>query len=183
MYKNNIISYFIYTYIYIFYHYFYKITKKRKNYVNFNYSDKIKEVGYISGADMFVRCEALEKSGLFDENIFMYFEDGDLNFRIRNCGYSIVSIPQAKIFHYLSKSSTDIKKKFKIATDGLYYFCFKYFKNKTYFIYLHMKLNLMRVAITALLLLNRNKAKLYYDIVKINREIYLTQKNLYYNKK
>ena len=184
MYTDNIISYFVYTYIAIFYHYFYKLTKKRKNYVNFNYSGKIKQVGYISGADMFIRQTALEKAGLFDENIFMYFEDGDLNFRIRNCGYSIMSVPQAKIFHYLSKSSTDEKQKFKIAMNGAYYFYFKYFKWKTYFIYLHMNITLIRVAITSLIILfNKNKFQLFVDFIRINKETYLEQKKIYCNRK
>ena len=175
-YKNNIISYFIYRYLTIFYYYVYKFTKKKKFYCHFNYSNKVKEVGYISGADMFIRKEALDKSGLFDENFFMYCEDGDLNFRIRKQGYNIKSIPQAKIFHYLSKSSKDILEKYKIAMKGTYYFYFKYFGKKTFFIYIDINLNLMRNILVAVLLFRKEKNKHFFKLLKINKKIYLEQK-------
>jgi hypothetical protein len=44
--------------------------------------DKIMNVPYLSGCFMFLRCSILEEVGLFDENIFMYLEDVDLNRRI-----------------------------------------------------------------------------------------------------
>ena len=179
LYKNNIFSFFFYSYLSIIQDYFYKITKMRKNWFHFNYSNKIKEVGYISGADMFIRKEALDKSGLFDENIFMYCEDGDLNFRIRNEGYNIKSIPQVKIFHYLSKSSKDVLEKYKIALSGTYFFYFRYFGKKNYFIYLDTNLHLIRVAIISLLLFRIQKTKLYFNMIKINKEKYLEQKVVY----
>ena len=182
LFKNNIFSFFLHNYLYTFYWYVYKITKKKKHYFCFNYSNKIKDVGYISGADMFVRKEALDKAGLFDENIFMYLEDADLNFRIRNQGYSIKSIPQAKIFHYLSKSSTNITEKHNMLFTGFYYFCFKYFKRKTYFIYLDKQLNLIRISLISVLKFNREKAKTYFNLLKTNKEKYLEQKKLFYNK-
>ena len=178
MYKNNILSYFYWRYLELFYNIISKINKK-KIYLRFNYPNKIKEVGYISGADMFIRKEALDKSGLFDENIFMYLEDADLNFRIRNQGYNIKSIPQAKIFHYMSKSSKDIMKKFSIVFTGTYYVFFKNFGKQTYFVYLDTKLTLLRKALIYFLLFKKEKAKNYFGILKINKEKYLEQKAVY----
>ena len=177
MYRNSIGSFLFWRYLELFYNIFSKFNKK-KNYYRFNYSNKVKEVGYISGADMFIRKEALEKSGLFDETFFMYGEDVDLNFRIRNCGYLIKSVPQAKIYHYVSKSSKNLAKTFDICFDGTYYFFFKYFGKKTFFIYLDTKLTLLRKAYFSLLL-NKEKAKTYFDILKKNKEKYLEQKNNY----
>ena len=177
MYRNNICSYFYWRYLELFYNILSKFTKK-KNFLRFNYSNKIKEVGYITGADMFIRNTAIEKAGLFDENIFMYGEDTDLNFRIRNCKYLIKSLPQVQIFHYLSKSSKDIIKKYSIIYKGTYYMLFKHFGKKTYLIYLDTKLTLLRKALFCLLSFNKEKADIYFNIVKINKEEYLKNKNL-----
>ncbi len=164
---------------------FYNILSKlngKKSFCRFNYSNKVKEVGYISGADMFIRKESIDKTGLFDENIFMYLEDTDLNFRIRLQGYNIKSVPQAKIFHYLSKSSENIIKKYSVIYDGTYYVFFKYFRKKTYFIYLDTKLTLLRKALCSFMLFDTEKVKTYFDIEKINKEKYLKQKKIWSNK-
>ena len=180
MYKNTVGSYFYWRYIELFYNIIAKFNKK-KNYCRFNYSNKVKEVGYVSGADMFIRREILDKSGLFDENIFMYLEDADLNFRIRNCGYSIKSIPQAKIFHYMSKSTNDIIEKFSKAFTGTYYVFFKHFGRKTFLIYLDTKLTLLRKFIFSWLL-GTEKSKKFIELQKTNKEKYLEQKRLYKSK-
>ena len=180
MYKSNICSYFYWRYLELFYNVISKISRK-KFYWRFNYSNKVKEVGYISGADMFIRKEALEKSGLFDKNIFMYLEDADLNFRIRQQAYNIKSVPQAKIFHYLSKSSKNIIEKYNVIYDGTYYVFFKYFGKKTYFIYLDTKLTLLRKACFAFFF-DKKKSKTYIDILMVNKKRYLEQKKLYKTK-
>lgn len=130
---------------------------------------------------MFIRKSALDKVGLFDENIFMYGEDLDLNFRIREQGYNIKSIPQAKIYHYFSKSS-NILNKYKNAFRGTYYVFFKYFGKKTFFIYLDTKLTFLRKALVALLVGNKQKAKQYFEVMKINKEKYLEREKDYLNK-
>lgn len=64
-----------------------------------NYSDEIKEVDYITGADLFIRKAVLDEVGLFDPEFFMYFEETELAFRIKKAGYRSVLIPAAKIIH------------------------------------------------------------------------------------
>ena len=180
LYKNNIFSYFYNRYKELFYNIISKFNKK-KHFCRFNYSNKIKEVGYISGADMFIRKTVLDKTGLFDENIFMYLEDADLNFRIRQSGYSIKSVPQAKIFHYVAKSSNNIIKKFSVIYTGTYYTFFKHFGKKTYFIYLDTKLTLLRKFIFSWLL-RKEKSNSFTELQKVNKEKYLEQKKLYKTK-
>lgn len=177
MYKNSISSYFYWRYLELFFNMISVFTKK-PIYLRFNYTDKVKEVGYITGADMFIRKKALDKTGLFDENIFMYGEDVDLNFRIKNQGYNIKSVPQAKIFHYMSKSLDNITRRFSIIFTGTYYTFFKHFGKKTYFIYLDTKLTLLRKVIFNRLLLKHQEAKKNFELLKINKEKYLEQEIL-----
>ncbi|MGL5000441.1 MAG: glycosyltransferase family 2 protein [Cetobacterium sp.] len=97
-----------------------KITNKR---LDFNYSEKIIEVGYITGADMFVRKKVLDEVGGFDPDFFMYYEESELTYRIKKSGYKIVNIPQAKIIHLEGKSFEFKETRFRMSTESKY----KYF--------------------------------------------------------
>ncbi len=54
------------------------------------------------GGAVAYRREMLEEIGLFDEDLFMYLEDVDLNWRAQLAGYRAVFTPQAMVFHHLS---------------------------------------------------------------------------------
>ncbi|MGL4568953.1 MAG: glycosyltransferase family 2 protein, partial [Fusobacteriaceae bacterium] len=101
-----------------------KISKKR---LDFNYSEKTIEVGYITGADMFVRKKVLDEVGGFDSDFFMYYEESELTYRIKKAGYKIMNIPQARIIHLEGKSFEFKETRFRMATESKY----KYF-NKVY---------------------------------------------------
>jgi O-antigen biosynthesis protein len=63
------------------------------------------EADILSGAFMFIRREALEKTGLLDETYFMYGEDIDLSYRLINAGYRNYYYPGTKIIHYKGEST------------------------------------------------------------------------------
>lgn len=67
--------------------------------------NEINEVDILSGAYMFIRKKALEKTGLLDESFFMYGEDIDLSYRIKNAGYKNYYFPQTTIIHYKGEST------------------------------------------------------------------------------
>jgi GT2 family glycosyltransferase len=87
-----------------------------------NYS-QIMEVPYLSGCFMFLRISALEKVGLYDENIFMYGEETDLCRRFISAGYKTIFLPTAQIYHIFEKGS---HKSLKLTLIGIksaiYYF-------------------------------------------------------------
>ncbi|WP_221391804.1 glycosyltransferase family 2 protein [Dyadobacter sp. NIV53] len=64
--------------------------------------------GYVHGAAMMVRREAMEKAGLMPENYFLYYEELDWCERIRNAGYEIHTNLHALIYH---KESVSVGKK------------------------------------------------------------------------
>ncbi len=47
----------------------------------------------------------LDDIGLFDEDLFMYCEDVDLNWRAQLAGYRCVFAPQAVVYHHLSATA------------------------------------------------------------------------------
>jgi GT2 family glycosyltransferase len=60
---------------------------------------KKREVGWLSAACLMTRREALEAAGFFDEFFFLYFEDIDLCYRLREKGWKLVFLPEAKALH------------------------------------------------------------------------------------
>ncbi len=60
---------------------------------------------FVSGASVLLRCSALEQAGLFDEaTFFMYWEDTDLAFRLRNAGWSLAVAAKSHVWHKQSAS-------------------------------------------------------------------------------
>jgi GT2 family glycosyltransferase len=54
------------------------------------------------GGAVAYRQSALEAVGVLDEDLFMYCEDVDLNWRLQLAGYTCVFAPQAVVYHHLS---------------------------------------------------------------------------------
>jgi GT2 family glycosyltransferase len=67
------------------------------------------EVDHTLGATMLLRREAIEQTGLFDEQFFMYCEEVDWSKRIRAAGWAIYAVPQAHITHLEGRSAMQIK--------------------------------------------------------------------------
>jgi N-acetylglucosaminyl-diphospho-decaprenol L-rhamnosyltransferase len=68
------------------------------------------DVDWVSGASMMLRRSVLQRVGLFDETYFLYFEETDLCRRVRDAGYKIAFVPEAKVVHH-EGSSTGITNK------------------------------------------------------------------------
>ena len=91
---------------------------------SFRYNKKI-NIPNLSGCFMFLRTKALEKVGLFDENIFMYLEDIDLNRRIHRA-YKTIFFPEAVVVHEYQKASYKNIKLLKAHIKSAIYYFNKY---------------------------------------------------------
>lgn len=83
--------------------------------------DEIMEVPYLSGCFMFLRTEALKKSGLFDENIFLHTEDTDLSRRIFEVAKNIY-YPNVFIYHEHNKEAYRSKKVLLMQIKSIIYY-------------------------------------------------------------
>ena len=60
------------------------------------------EVDYLPGSAMLVRREALQRVGGFEPRYFMYYEDNDWCLRARRCGFTVLHVPDARVWHKIS---------------------------------------------------------------------------------
>jgi GT2 family glycosyltransferase len=63
------------------------------------------------GAALVLRREALDEVGLFDEEFFLYSEEVDLQFRLRQAGWDVHYFPSATVVHHESQFSADIPER------------------------------------------------------------------------
>ena len=99
-----------------------KEKRNEKYELRFTGYNDIANIPSLSGCFMFLRTSVLEDIGLFDENIFMYLEDNDLNRRIHN-KYKTIFYPKASIYHEYEKESYVNKKLLMYhIKSAIYYF-------------------------------------------------------------
>lgn len=69
------------------------------------------EVDFMLGATMMLRREVIQQTGMFDEQFFVYSEEVDWQWRIRDAGWRILCVPQAHIVHLAGQSTNQVKAK------------------------------------------------------------------------
>lgn len=89
------------------------------------HENKIFEVDWFHGAFLMVRKTVFDSIKGFDENIFLYYEDTDLQKRIKGLGYKIFCLPMVKVSHFTQGSVRSEQGRkvyyFHINMGNLYY--------------------------------------------------------------
>ena len=88
--------------------------------------EKSAEVEALSGSFMLIRRETVQQVGFLDEAFFMYGEDLDYCFRIREAGWQIHYVPDTRIIHFKGESS----KKSPFEQRRLFYEAMRLFVHK-----------------------------------------------------
>ncbi len=73
-------------------------------------SQLIRKIAWVTGCAFMVRTEVLKKVGLLYDPFFIYYEDVDLSFRIKNTGYDLGYVPASVIYHIAGMSHKATKK-------------------------------------------------------------------------
>ena len=128
-------------------------------------------VGYVTGADMFVNRELLNKYGAFDPDFFMYFEETELQFRLTKAGYKSMIISGPRIIHLEGAS---VKSRAYNSTQGrltnkLIYNQQSEFiymkKTHSHFSYYLYRILFFIIRIPFLLSLNKKERRTYFKIL------------------
>lgn len=137
----------------------------------FNFSNKLMEVGYITGADMMIQKNIFDNLNGFDDDFFMYYEETELTHRVKKLGYKIISIPKAKIIHLEGKSFEFKEKRTQMKYESMYKYFNKVHGTSSLF-KVFMLLNFFLLS-RFVLFLDKSYLKMY----SINREEYYKEKN------
>lgn len=99
------------------------------------------EVKQITGADLFIRREVIEKCGMFDPDFFMYYEETEMQYRFFTRGYTSLVIDSPKIIHLVGASSQsrgkrkNFLKKYNRVLRGRYTYARKVFSKNEYLLF------------------------------------------------
>jgi len=74
--------------------------------------DEVRPVAYASGAALVLRLDALAHAGAFDERLFLYHEDLDLQVRLRQLGYECVVVAKSRVGHKYDASFSPRKMRY-----------------------------------------------------------------------
>jgi len=81
-------------------------------------------VDYVNGSFMFFRANDFNAVGGFDTNIFLYFEESDICYRLKKKGRRTYFVPSASYLHYqgksIGKSNIPIDTKIELKTSMFY---------------------------------------------------------------
>ncbi len=80
-------------------------------------SREVRSADWVSGACLMIRRQAYEEVGGLDEGFFMYSEEVDWCWRVKQAGWDVVYLPKAEAMHWGGQSSTQVP----IARRGLVY--------------------------------------------------------------
>lgn len=77
-----------------------------------------KEITSFSGSAVLIKKEIFQKLSGFDEDFFMYYDDGDLSWRMRLAGYKILLVPDSVVYHEYKYQP---KEEYQKAKQKFYY--------------------------------------------------------------
>ncbi len=92
---------------------------------------KSASIDVLAGAFMFIRHSVLEHVGYLDERFFMYGEDIDLSYRIKQAGYENYYFPETSIIHFKGESTKKGSLNYvKVFYQAMILFADKHFKGQ-----------------------------------------------------
>jgi GT2 family glycosyltransferase len=86
-----------------------------------------REVDWVTGACLWIRREVFAKVDGWDSDIFLYYEDADLCYRVRQTGMRSLYLPGISMFHYHNKTPMALKRRKQLMINGLHIFVQKHY--------------------------------------------------------
>lgn len=87
--------------------------------------NEVIEAEVLNGVCLLVRAECLRQTGLFDETIFMYIEDADMDYRARQQGWQVKYLPIDSVIHRQRREGYQMTglASFLLRRNSVYYLC------------------------------------------------------------
>ena len=140
-----------------------------------NSSNSLHEVWAVEGSMFFVRTEDFVNAGMFDEKVFLYFEEDILAFKLHKLGRKIGVVNDTEFIHQHASASDPIKR----IDSGMRYIKFSGSSLKYYFCNYVTDSKILHAVFSCLLFLRRAKAEAVYILRKMlhHTKKYLTVSN------
>ncbi|MCI0337216.1 MAG: glycosyltransferase family 2 protein [Acidobacteria bacterium] len=118
--------------------------------------DEVVETEVLNGVCLLIRVTCLRQIGLFDENIFMYIEDAEMDYRAHRHGWRVQYLPIDSVIHQQKQDGYQMTGavSFLLKRNSVYYLC-KIGRRGDAWGY--AILSLLLLAVRAVLTFNRNK--------------------------
>ena len=87
--------------------------------------DQISEVDQVSGACLMVRGSVMQQVGMLDEDFYMFYEEVEWCWRIKQSGWKVFYVPQARVIHHWMGS---VKQNSRAMTARLYQSSLVYYR-------------------------------------------------------
>ena len=86
-------------------------------------ADKVVDAQVLNGVCLLIRAECLQQIGLFDEHIFMYIEDADMDYRARQLGWQVQYLPMDSVIHLQKQEGYSMtgEVSFLLKRNSVYY--------------------------------------------------------------
>jgi len=86
---------------------------------------EVVEAEVLNGVCLLIRTGCLRQIGLFDENIFMYIEDADMDYRARQQGWRVKYLPIDSVIHRQKREGYHMTglAGFLLKRNSVYYLC------------------------------------------------------------
>ncbi|MDQ3011397.1 MAG: glycosyltransferase family 2 protein [Acidobacteriota bacterium] len=87
--------------------------------------EEVVDASVLNGVSVMLRAECLRQTGLLDENIFMYIEDADLDYRAHAHGWRVQYLPIDSVIHQQKAEGYHMTSlvSFLLKRNSVYYLC------------------------------------------------------------
>jgi len=87
--------------------------------------DAVVEAEVLNGVCLLLRSDCLKQIGFFDENIFMYIEDAEMDYRARLHGWGVRYVPVDSVVHEQKQDGYHMTSlvSFLLRRNSVYYLC------------------------------------------------------------
>jgi GT2 family glycosyltransferase len=136
-------------------------------------SEKVEQVGWMSSACLLLRREALDQVGLLDEEYFIYGDETDLQYRMKNAGWKTFYLPDATTIHFGGRSMDHWSRRKMIYRGKMLFFKKNYGVVKTTILRsLLGVVSLLKLVISVVMLLIPNRRERTQQVLKSNLDVF-----------
>lgn len=135
---------------------------------NKRYFSKAHQVGWVMGAFLMLKRQVFEKTGGFDENLFMHMEEVEWCKRIKDLGHKIWYVPSVEAVHLHGASTNfDLSASFLNELKGIKYYLQNHYPQFYLLTKLFLILGLILRIIVFSILRKRDRARVYMKGLRV----------------